>query len=166
MKKIFLLLLLVPCFVNAQFVRQGICTQSGSTFILNGTSQSPYAGRVFHTVAFNLNNNFDLRFNVLAGHYFNNGFSFLFKPGTAPTETSPPTVINTDNINNFGTGSIPTSFVVEFDVRGSYCYNGQNLAYEPLTNINHVSYWRNNSVCNFANYYSPYSALGVIDPNI
>jgi len=163
MKKLIILLALIPCFVQGQFVRQGITTQSGNLFTLNGISQSPYAGRVFYTTAFNLNNNFDLRFNAYMGNTFNNGMAFLFKPGTVPTTTNPPCVINTDNIHNFGTGSITNDFVIEFDIRASFCVAGQNTSYEPLTDINHVSYWKNNSVCTFGNYYSPFSALGTIN---
>lgn len=163
MKKITLLLLFIPFVCTAQFVTQGICTQTGGTFTLNGISQSPYAGRVFSTTAFNLNNNFDLHFNAYMGNIYNNGMAFLFKPGTVPTATNPPTVINTDNIHNFGTGSIATDFVIEFDIRGSFCAAGQNTSYEPLTDINHVAYWKNNSPCNFSNYYSAYSALGTIN---
>jgi len=163
MKKLIILLFLVPSVCYAQFVRQGVATQSGGTFTLNGISQTPYAGRVFCTTAVNLNNNFDLRFNAYMGNVFNNGMAFLFKPGTVPTATNPPTVISTDNIHNFGTGSIATNFVIEFDIRGSFCVAGQNTSYEPVTDVNHVSYWRNNSPCTFGNYYSPYSALGTIN---
>ncbi len=163
MKKIFLSLFLLPMISNAQFVTQGVCTQASNLFTLNGVSQSPYAGRVFSTTALNLNSNFDLRYNAYMGNQFNNGMAFVLIPGSQPTASSPPTVINTDNIHNFGTGSIATDFVIEFDIRGSFCYSGQNSSYEPLTDINHVSYWKNNSVCNFGNYYSPYSALGIIN---
>jgi len=163
MRKLIILLFLIPALSKAQFVLQGITTQSGNTFTLNGMSQSPYAGRVFSTTAFNLNNNFDLRFNAYMGNTFNNGMAFLFKPGTLPTATNPPVVISTDNIHNFGTGSIANDFVIEFDVRGSFCAAGQNTAYEPTTDINHVAYWRNNSPCTFGNYYSAFSALGTIN---
>lgn len=163
MKKLIVILLLAPSLLKAQFVKQGVCTQSGNTLTLNGISQSPYAGRVFYTVPFNLNNNFDLFFNVYMGSVYNNGMAFLFKPGTAPTATNPPVVINTDNIHNFGTGSIATDFVIEFDIRGSFCGAGQNQSYEPISDINHVSYWKNNSACTFGNYYSAYSPLGTIN---
>jgi len=163
MKKFLLLLLCIPIISNAQFVMQGICTQSGGTFILNGISQTPYAGRVFNTTAFNLNSDFDLSFNTVLGNSFNNGFVFLFYAGAVPTTTFPSTIISTDNIQNFGTGSIATDFVVEFDMRGSFCAAGQNTAYEPTTDINHISYWRNNSACTFGNYYSPYSPFTPID---
>lgn len=162
MKKLILLLFLIPFIGKAQFVRQGIATQSGNTFTLNGISQTPYAGRFFSTTAFNLNNDFDLRFNAYLGNSFNNGMAFLFIPGATPTTTSPAVVISTDNIHNFGTGSIANDFVIEFDVRGSFCVAGQNTSYEPTTDINHIAYWRNNSHCTFSNYYSPYSALGTI----
>ncbi len=162
MKKIILFLLL-PVMSNAQFVTQGVCTQSSNLITLNGISQSPYAGRVFCTTAFNLNNNFDLHFNAYMGSVYNNGMAFLFMPGAQPTASSPATVINTDNIHNFGTGSIATDFVIEFDIRGSFCYSGQNTSYEPVTDINHISYWKNNSSCNFGNYFSAYSALGTIN---
>ncbi len=163
MKKIFTLLVLAPCFAGAQFVRQGVCTKSGNTFTLNGISQSPYAGRFFATAPVNLNNNFDLTFSAYLGNNFNNGMAFLFLPGAVPTATYPPTVISTDNIHNFGTGSIANDFVIEFDIRGSFCAAGQNTSYEPTTDVNHVSYWRNNSSCTFGNYYSPYSSLGTIN---
>lgn len=163
MKRIIFLLLIAPYICNAQFVTQGICTRSGDAFTLNGISQSPYAGRFFSTVAVNLNSNFDLTFNAYLGNMFNNGMAFLFIPGSVPTATTPPTVISTDNIHNFGTGSIATDFVIEFDIRGSFCVSGQNTSYEPTSDINHISYWRNNSSCNFVNYYSPYSALGTIN---
>lgn len=163
MKKFFTFLLCIPIVGSAQFVMQGICTQSGGTFILNGISQTPYAGRVFNTTAFNLNSDFDLTFNTALGNQYNNGFAFLFITGPAPSTSSPATVINTDNIHNFGTGSIANDFVVEFDIRGSFCAAGQNEAYEPTTNINHIAYWKNNSACNFANYYSTYSAFTQAD---
>lgn len=163
MKKFFTLLLCIPVISSAQFVMQGVCTQSGGTFILNGISQTPYAGRVFNTTAFNLNSDFDLTFSTALGNPYNNGFAFLFITGSTPTTTSPPTVISTDNIQNFGTGSIATDFVVEFDIRGSFCIAGQNTAYEPTTDVNHISYWKNNSACNFANYYSTYSAFTQAD---
>jgi hypothetical protein len=163
MKKLIILLTLIPCFVQAQFVKQGVATSSGNTFTLNGISQSPYAGRLFCKTAVNLNNNFDLTFNAYLGNVFNNGMAFLFIPGAVPTASNPPCVINTDNIHNFGTGSIATDFVIEFDIRGSFCVSGQNTSYEPTTDINHVSYWKNNSSCTFGNYYSPYSALGTIN---
>ena len=162
MKRIFFLLLF-PLSSKAQFVLQGVATQSANLITTNGISQSPYAGRVFCTTAFNLNNNFDLRFNAYMGSLYNNGMAFLFMPGAQPTASTPPTVINTDNIHNFGTGSIATDFVVEFDIRGSFCNAGQNTSYEPTTDINHISYWKNNSVCNFGNYYSAYSAIGAIN---
>jgi len=161
MKKI-ILLLLIPVIGQGQIVKQGICTSSGNTITLNAISQSPYSGRFFCTTAFNLNNDFDLKFNALLGSPYNNGMAFLFIT-VPPTTSNPPTIINTDNIHNFGTGSINTDFVVEFDIRGSFCYSGQNTSYEPTTDINHISYWRTNSVCNFSNYYSPYSALGTIN---
>ncbi|MEI9955818.1 MAG: hypothetical protein WDM90_05790 [Ferruginibacter sp.] len=41
-----------------------------------------------------------------------------------------------------GTGSIATDFVVEFDMRASYCGTGQDITYEPTTDINHISYWK------------------------
>ena len=163
MKRIIAFLLLVPCFATAQFVTQGICTRSGGVFTLNGISQSPYAGRFFSTTAVNLNNNFDLTFKAYLGNTFNNGMAFLFLPGTQPTATSPALIISTDNIHNFGTGSIATDFVIEFDMRGSFCVAGQNTSYEPTTDINHVSYWKNNSSCTFGNYFSPYSALGTVN---
>jgi hypothetical protein len=75
MKKLIVILLLAPSLIRAQFVMQGVCTQSGNTLTLNGISQSPYAGRVFYTTAFNLNNNFDLRFNAYMGNTFNNGMA-------------------------------------------------------------------------------------------
>lgn len=161
MKKI-ILLLLMPVVSRAQFVLQGVATQASNQITINGVSQTPYAGRVFCTTAFNLNNNFDLRFNAYMGNVFNNGMAFLFIT-TPPTVSNPPTVINTDNIHNFGTGSIANDFVVEFDIRGSFCAAGQNTSYEPTSDINHVSYWKNNSSCTFGNYYSPYSALGTIN---
>jgi hypothetical protein len=164
MKKAFLFFLLIPFFSYAQVVTQGICTRSaGDVFTLNGISQNPYAGRFFCTAPVNLNNNFDLRFNAYLGNIFNNGMAFLFIPGTQPTATNPPVVISTDNIHNFGTGSITSDFVIEFDIRGSFCAAGQNTNYEPTTDINHISYWRNNSSCTFGNYYSPYSALGTVN---
>lgn len=164
MKKAFLFFLLIPFFSYAQVVTQGICTRSaGDVFTLNGISQSPYAGRFFCTAPVNLNSNFDLRFNAYLGNIFNNGMAFLFIPGTQPTATNPPVVISTDNIHNFGTGSITSDFVIEFDIRGSFCAAGQNTNYEPTTDINHISYWRNNSSCTFGNYYSPYSALGTVN---
>ena len=161
MKKI-LLLLFIPAISFGQIVKQGVCTSSGNIITLNGISQNPYAGRFFCTTAFNLNNDFDLRFNAYLGSVYNNGMAFLFIT-TPPTASNPPVTINTDNIHNFGTGSIATDFVVEFDIRGSFCYSGQNTSFEPVTDINHVSYWKNNSVCNFGNYFSPYSALGTIN---
>jgi len=160
-KKI-ILLLLIPVMSKAQFVLQGVATQSSNMITINGISQTPYAGRAFCTTAFNLNNNFDLRFNAYMGNVFNNGMAFLFIT-TPPTISNPPTVINTDNIHNFGTGSIANDFVVEFDIRGSFCYAGQNTSYEPTTDVNHVSYWKNNSSCNFGNYFSAYSSLGTIN---
>ncbi len=163
MKKIIYLLLIAPGLCKAQFVTQGICTRSGEVFTLNGISQTPYAGRFFCITAANLNNNFDLTFNAYLGNNFNNGMAFLFIPGTMPTATTPPTVVSTDNIHNFGTGSIATDFVIEFDIRASFCVSGQNTNYEPTTDINHISYWKNNSSCDFTNYYSPYSALGTIN---
>jgi hypothetical protein len=162
-KKIILLLLIAPGLCKSQFVTQGICTRSGEEFTINGISQTPYAGRFFCTTAANLNNNFDLTFNAYLGNPFNNGMAFLFIPGAMPTATTPPTVISTDNIQNFGTGSITNDFVIEFDIRGSFCTTGQNTSYEPTTDINHISYWKNNSACTFGNYYSPYSALGTIN---
>lgn len=164
MKKVFFVFLLLPCISQAQIVTQGICTRSaGDVFTLNGISQTPYAGRFFATTPVNLNSNFDLTFNAYLGNNFNNGMAFIFKPGTQPTATNPPVVISTDNIHNFGTGSIANDFVIEFDIRGSFCAAGQNTSYEPTSDINHVSYWRNNSSCTFGNYYSPYSALGTIN---
>lgn len=163
MKRLFTLLLAIPFIGNAQYVVQGISSQSGNTFILNAISQSPYAGRVFNTTAINLNNDFDIVFNSYLGNVFNNGFAFLFLPGAQPTSLYPATTISTDNIHNFGTGSISTDFVIEFDIRGSFCAAGQNVSYEPTSDINHVSYWKNNSSCNFGNYFSPYSALGTVN---
>src|SRR4051812_47097378 len=98
MKKFFFLLCCIPVFGRAQFVAQGVCTQTGTTFTLNGISQAPYAGRVFCTQSVNLNNDFDLTFTTLLGNPYNNGFAFLFINGAMPTATYPPTVINTDNI--------------------------------------------------------------------
>jgi hypothetical protein len=163
MKKLIILFALIPCLLQAQFVIQGITTRSGNTFTLNGISQSPYAGRFFCKTALNLNNNFDLTFSAYLGNSFNNGMAFVLIPGAVPTATTPPVVISTDNIHNFGTGSITNDFVIEFDVRGSFCASGQNTSYEPTTDVNHVSYWKNNSSCTFGNYYSPYSALGTIN---
>lgn len=164
MKKLFLFLVILPNLCMAQFVKQGICTSSGDEFTLNGVAQSPYAGRFFCTTAANLNSDFDLRFSAYLGNMFNNGMAFLFIPGSsAPTTTNPPLVISTDNIHNFGTGSVNTDFVVEFDIRGSFCASGQNTSYEPTTDVNHIAYWKNNSSCNFANYYSTYSSLGTIN---
>ncbi|MEI9955819.1 MAG: hypothetical protein WDM90_05795 [Ferruginibacter sp.] len=54
MKKFLTLFLCIPIICSAQFAMQGICTQSGGSFILNGISQTPYAGRVFNTTSFNL----------------------------------------------------------------------------------------------------------------
>jgi|GEM_PF-1974606 len=165
MKRKFVVFLVLAFSVNgkAQFVTQGICTKSGNAFTLNGISQAPYAGRFFNTTALNLNSNFDLRFNTYLGNVFNNGMAFVLLPGAQPTAAYPPVVIGTDNIQNFGTGSIPTDFVIEFDIRGSFCVAGQNTNYEPTTDINHIAYWKNNSPCTFGNYYSPYSALGTIN---
>lgn len=164
MRKIIFMLLFIPVALQAQIVTQGICTRgANNTFTLNGISQSPYAGRFFSTVPVNLNSNFNLTFNAYLGNNFNNGIAFLFIPGSQPTTTSPPVVISTDNIHNFGTGSISNDFVIEFDIRGSFCVSGQNTSYEPTSDVNHVAYWRNNSPCNFANYYSPYSALGSVN---
>jgi len=164
MKKALLIIYFLPIFCFAQnFVTQGICTQSGTTFTLNGISQSPYAGRFFCKSAVNLNNDFDLVFTAYLGNVFNNGMAFIFMPGAQPTATSPATVINTDNIHNFGTGSISSDFIIEFDIRGSFCAAGQNTSYEPTSDINHISYWKNNSACNFGNYFSAYSALGTVN---
>lgn len=163
MRKLIILMFLIPAFCKAQMVRQGIATHSGNSYTLNGISQTPYAGRVFCTTPFNLNNNFDLTFNAYLGNNFNNGMAFIFKPGTVPTATNPPVVISTDNIHNFGTGSIASDFVIEFDIRGSFCVSGQNTSYEPTTDVNHIAYWRNNSACTFGNYYSTYSSLGTIN---
>jgi len=164
MKKFFPVLFFLPFLTQAQFITQGIASKTTNNISLNGTSATPYAGRAFWSVPFNLNTNFQLRFNVYMGNTFNNGMAFLFIPGgTAPTTTYPPTVISTDNIHNFGTGSIANDFVIELDMRGSFCTAGQNVNYEPTTDINHVAYWRNNSACTFGNYTSTYSALGAIN---
>jgi parallel beta-helix repeat protein len=153
------LIVLFSLQATAQYTTQGICTQSGDIFNLAAVSQSPYAGRFWKNTKIDLNNDFTLNFNLKIGDPLNNGVAFVLQR----TSLTPSIAISTDNIQNFGTGSIANDFVVEFDIRGSFCTSGQNTSYEPITDINHVSYWKNNSVCAFGNYYSPYSALGTID---
>ncbi|MEP6674480.1 MAG: T9SS type A sorting domain-containing protein [Ferruginibacter sp.] len=163
MKKLFIVLFIFPFISNAQYVTQGNCTQYANTFNLNSVSQDPYSGRFFNTTPVNLNSNFDLVFSVYMGSIYNDGLAFVFFPGSQPTSSYPTYNSGADNVHNFATGSINTDFVVEFDMRGSFCGAGQNQSYEPISDINHVSYWKNNSACNFGNYFSPYSALGTIN---
>ena len=69
------------------------------------------------------------------GNNFYNGFVFQFINGGAPTAAHPPAVISTDNIHNFGTGSIATYLVVEFDIRGSFDKGGGvNIFPNPVVN--------------------------------
>ena len=163
MKKLLSILFIFPFFCNAQFVTQGNCGQYGNTFVLNNYSQEPYSGRFFNSTAINLNTDFDILFNVYMGNNLNDGLAFLFLPGAQPTTTYPASSSTFDNVHNFATGSINNDFVAEFDIRSSFCAVGQNASYEPVTDISHVAYWKNNSACSFGNYYSTYSALGTIN---